>query len=119
MTVLAYLAFAALAIVGPGVALQRLLRLRIDPALVVTTGLVFSALAAWASFASGRHWLFPALVLVADAGLLIPLGPWQRAKSPSLRGAWPAVMAIVVVLAVTQYPLNRIDASGNFVLDEF
>jgi hypothetical protein len=118
VTVLAYLAFVALAIVGPGVALQRLLRLRIDPALVVTAGLVFSALAAWASFASGRHWLFPALVLLADAGLLTPLGPWQRAESPSLRGAWPAVIAIVVVLAVTQYPLNRIDANGDFVLDD-
>ena len=103
---------------GPGVALQRLLRLRTDVALVVPAGLVFAALSAWTSYASGRHWLFPALVLAADAGLLLPLGPWQRSEGPSLRGAAPAVLAIVAVLAVTQYPLNRIDAKGDFLLDD-
>lgn len=103
---------------GPGVALQRLLRLRTDAALVVPAGLVFSALAAWASFASGRHWLFPALVLAADAALLLPLGPWRQADGPSLRGAGPAAIAIVAVLALTQYPLNRVDTNGDFLLDD-
>jgi len=87
-------------------------------ALVVPTGLAFSALSAWVAFASGRHWLFPTLVLAADAALLLPLGPWRRSSGPSLRGAAPAVLTIIAVLAVTQYPLNRVDAGGNFLLDD-
>ncbi len=108
----------ALAVVAPGLAIQRLLRLRIDAALVLPLGMAFAATTSWLSLCAGRPWLFPLAVGVADLGLLWPVLPWRRAPGPRLRGAaWP-FLAIVAVLAITQYPLNRRTATGEFLLDD-
>jgi hypothetical protein len=85
---------------------------------VLPSGLAFAAAAAWAAFASGHPALFPILVGLADLCLLLPLGPFRRAHGPSVQGALPAIAAVVAVLALTQYGLNRRDASGDFQLDD-
>jgi hypothetical protein len=113
---LRYLAFLAVAIVGPGVALQRLLGLATDAAIVLPLGAAFTALAYAVASASGLPWLFPAAVLLVDAVLLWRgLGP--RADGPHLRGAVPACVALVVFLAISQYGWNLGDATGAFLLD--
>lgn len=118
MTALAAdLAFVLLALVGPGVALQRLARVRVDPVLVLPLGLAACAAAYWLSLASGAAWLFPALVAALDLALAVPAGPWRRAEGPSLAGALPPFLALVVFFALTEYPLNRRDARGAFVFD--
>jgi hypothetical protein len=114
---LAWLAFAAVAIVGPGVAVQRLARVPVDPALVLTLGSAWCAGAYWLSLDADRAWLF-ALANVAAAGvLLLPLGPWRCAESPRLRGALPFALALAAILALTQYRWNRVGGSGDFLLD--
>jgi hypothetical protein len=114
---LAYLAFAGLAIVGPGVGLQRLLRLRIDPALVLPIGTALAAGLFWVSLVLDQSWLFPAGILLLDLGLLLPRGPWLRAPGPSLRGALPPFLALVALFALTQYPWNSRGPDGDFLLD--
>jgi hypothetical protein len=47
----------------------------------------------------------------------LPLGPWRQAEGPQLRGVIPPFVALVGLLALTQYPWNRLDASGAFLLD--
>ncbi len=84
---------------------------------MLPVGYAFAAAAAALSLASGVSWMFPALVLACDMALLLPLGPWRRAASPSLRGALPAVAALGLLFAVTQYPVNRRLATGDFALD--
>jgi len=121
---LAYVAFALVAVVVPGLQLQRLARVAIDPTLVLPLGLAFTAGAFWASLATGTDWLFPVLVALvllmpALAGRPGGTGGWRLAEGPSLRGALPAFAVIVVLLAVTQYPGNRYSASGEFLLDPF
>ena len=108
--------FALAAILGPGVALQRLVRVRVDPALVVPVGILFCGGAYWLSLTSGFSLLFPALVALADVPLLLS-GLRLAEDRPSLRGALPAVAVLVVVLALTQYRTNRVDAEGAFRLD--
>ncbi len=103
-----------LAVAGPGVALQRWLKVRIDPALVLPLGMAYAAGAAWLGIASGRAWAFPLLILVADLGLARPGAPWRLADGPTLRGALPPFAAIVAGLALLQYPLNRRTAGGDF-----
>ncbi len=102
---------------APGVALQRLARVRVDPALVVPAGLLFCAGAFWLSLVSGWPAVFPALVAAA----LVPLAFGGRgalvAEGPSVRGALPAILALVAVLAATEYRANRVDADGSFRLD--
>lgn len=114
---LRFAAFALVALVGPGIALQRLLRLRVDPALVLPLGYAFAAAAAALSLGLGAGVLFPALTLALDLALLLPLGAWRRASGPALRGALPALAALALLLAVTQFPVNRRVASGDFALD--
>jgi hypothetical protein len=114
---LAYLAFAGTAIVGPGVAVQRLLRLRIEPALILPIGTAVAAGLFWVSIALDRSWLFPTGIVLLDLGLLLPLGPWGRAEGPSLRGALPPFLALVALFAVTQYPWNCRAPEGGFLLD--
>ena len=114
---LAYLAFAAVAILGPGVALQRLARVRIDPALVVPLGSAFVAGTYWLSIASGLTWLFPLAVGATLATLLLPGRPWALAEGPSLRGALPPFLAVVALLALTQYRWNRLSSEGEFLMD--
>jgi len=115
----AFLLFAAGAVVLPGLALQRLARVAFDPALLVPLGTASCALAFWASLALGAGWLFPAaLALLLGAALALGRGPVRRADGPSLRGAVPAGLALVVLLSVTQYPFNRLDPeTGDFRLD--
>lgn len=113
---LSYAAFALVCVVGPGVALQRLLRPRVDAALVLPAGLAFSAAAYWLSLVTASDLLFPVLVLAADAALLRS-GAWRRTEGPSLRGALPACAALLLVLALTEYPQNRQDRRGDFLAD--
>jgi hypothetical protein len=116
----AWLAFAALAIVLPGLVLQRLARTPTDPALVVPLGTAWCAGTYWLSLRLDLASLFPAfLVALALAAALRPRLPsWARASGPALRGAVPPALALVALLAVLQYPWNRLDASsGDFLLD--
>jgi hypothetical protein len=113
----AWLGFAGLAILLPGHAVQRLARTRLDPALVIPLGTAWCAGTYWVSLAADGPWLFPLAQLLLAATLLLPLGPWRRADSPSLRGILPFGLALVAFLAVTQYRWNRLDASGDFLLD--
>ena len=113
---LRFAVFAALAIVAPGIGLQRLARVRSDPALVVPLGLIACALAYWLSLVAHQPFVFPALVLVAGAGTL--LQPWApRAAGPSLRGAALPIALLVALFALTQYRVNRVDSRGAFLLD--
>jgi hypothetical protein len=109
--------FACVAVVVPGLALQRLARVRVDPALVLPLGTAWGAGTYWLSLYSDRAWLFPVAQLAAAGVLLLPFGPWRRADSPRLRGAMPFLLALMALLAVTQYRWNRLDASGDFLLD--
>jgi hypothetical protein len=114
-----FLLFAALGILLPGVALQRLARVPLDPALAIPLGTAFCALAFWLSLTTGNAAVFPLAVgLLALVALTTGRGPLERAPGPSLRGALPATLGLVVLLAVAQYPWNRIDpGTGEFMLD--
>jgi hypothetical protein len=115
---LACLGFVLLALVGPGVALQRLARLPVDPAATLPLGAACAALCYWLSLATGQEWLFPALVLALDATLLLGgRRRWRRAEGPSLRGALPPFLALLAVFALTEYQQNRRVADGAFVSD--
>jgi len=113
---LAWLAFVALTVVGAGIGLQRLLRQEIEPSLVIPLGTAFCAGAYWLSLVT-TPLLFPALGLAGAGAVLLPVGPWQRAEGPSLRGAVAPFLAFVALLALTQYPGNRLDSTGAFRLD--
>jgi hypothetical protein len=113
----AWLVFVGLAILLPGLALQQLARTRPDPALVIPLGTAWCAGTYWLSLAADRPWLFPLAQVLLAATLLLPLGPWLRADSPSLRGILPFCLALVALLALTQYRWNRLDPSGDFLLD--
>jgi hypothetical protein len=114
-----YAAFILVAVAGPGLALQRLLRLRIDPALVLPGGLAACAGAYWTAAATGLPWLCPVLLLGLDAALLARRRDWVVASGPQLRGAVAPFLAIVALLASTQYPGNRPGPGGEFLLDPF
>jgi hypothetical protein len=103
--------------VGPGVAIQRLARVRIDPALVLPVGFAACAGLYWLSLALALPWLFPVAVAAVDLGLLWPRGPWLSTSGPSLRGALPPVLALVAFFALTEYPMNRPGPRGEFLLD--
>jgi hypothetical protein len=112
-----FVAFVLLAVLGPGIALQRLVRVRWDLALVVPLGLVACATAYWLSLVTGAPWLFPALVVVLDL-LLVPLGVrGRRAEGPSLVGALPPLVLLVALFALTQYRVNLQGPDGTFRLD--
>jgi hypothetical protein len=116
LAALAFAGFAVLAVLLPGLALQRVLRRPIDTALVIPLGTAFCAGAYWLSLVTGGP-VFPAAVVAMDACLLLPLGPWRWASGPPFRGVTAPFAALCALLAVTQYPWNRIDGSGAFVLD--
>jgi len=113
---LACLFFLGLALIGPGLAVFRLLGLRLDPALVLPVGTAAVAGLYWLSLATGLSWLFPAATLALDLTLLVRPG-LERAPGPPLRGAWPPFLALVALLALTQYPWNRRAPDGEFLLD--
>ncbi len=114
---LRFAAFAAAAILGPGVVLQRLVRVRWDPALVVPLGLAFCASVYWLGLVAGAPWILPVLSLLLDAQLLRPRLRGGPADGPPLRGAVPAALLLILLLGVSQYPLNRIGSAGEFLLD--
>jgi hypothetical protein len=79
-----------------------------------------------ASVAAASYWLAlvlgqPAAALVAPLLLSALAVPWRRplrwAQGPALRGALPAFACLVLLLAATQYPWNRIDAQGRLLID--
>ena len=108
--------FALGAIVVPGLGLQRLARVRWDPALVLPLGLAWCALAYALALVCGEPLLFPVLSAAPALALAAP-GRNPRAPGPSLRGAVPAIAVIVLLFALTQYPVNRVDQAGAFRLD--
>ena len=113
---LRFAVFALVAIVGPGLGLQRIARVRWDPALVLPLGLGWCAVACLLSLVTGVPLVFPVLTALPLAALGLPR--WSpRAAGPSLRGAAPAVGLLLLLFALTQYPVNRIDAGGAFLLD--
>jgi hypothetical protein len=112
-----WLLFAAIAIVLPGLALQRLARVPFDPALAIPLGTGWCAGTYWLSLVAGEAWVFPAAQVLLAATLVLPVGPWRRAPGPSLRGVLPSFLALVAVLAAAQYRWNRLDPSGDFLLD--
>ena len=117
LDLLAWLLFAAVAVGLPGLALQRLARTPIEAALVIPLGTAWCAATYWLSLVTDRPWLFPGATALVGATLLVPLGAWRRAPGPSLRGALPPFLAVAGLLALTQYGGNRLDASGDFLLD--
>lgn len=114
---LRYLAFAAVALVGPGVAIQRLVRVAPDAALVLPLGTAAAAAAWWVGLVAGWPWLGAVLLLALDATLLLPGRGRGRAAGPGLTGALAPAAALLLVLAATQYPWNRISGDGRFLLD--
>jgi len=114
---LRYAVFVVVAVLGPGIALQRLLRLAVDAAVVLPLGAAFAALAYAAAGSSGLPWLFPVAVVLVDSVLLFRGLGRRAAGDPSLRGAVPACLAMVAFLVVSQYGWNRTDTTGAFLLD--
>jgi hypothetical protein len=114
-----FVAFAAAAVLLPGAALQRLFRVEIDPSLVVPLGTACCAASYWLSLRSGVPALFPtALAAILLGAWLLGRGPLGFAPGPPLRGALAPALGLVAILAVTQYPWNRVDfATGEFMLD--
>jgi hypothetical protein len=114
---LRYLAFLLLAIAAPGAGLQWWWLRTVVPALVVPVGLAFCAAAYAAGLALGQPWLFLLGIGIASAGVL------RRQKLPNRGPAlpWPSLawfgVAIIVFLALTQYPANRALANGQVALD--
>ena len=116
------MAFSLLAVAGPGIMLQRLARVAVDPALVLPLGLAFTAGAFWVSLAAHASWLFPVLVCLVLLGPLVvfsgprgsgPAAAWRLAAGPSLRGALAPMAVLVALLALTQYPGNRFSDTGG------
>jgi hypothetical protein len=117
-SVLAYSLFVLLAIVGPAMALLRLLRLSIDVALVVPLGLCYCAGAFWLSLILAAPWTFPAVTLALDiAAVWLMLRDRRLAPGPNVYGAVPVFLAFVALFALIQYPVNRCDSRGGFRLD--
>src|SRR5689334_3982434 len=86
-TWLGAVAFVVLALVGPGLAWQRRLGVRVDPALVLPLGFVHVAGFYWLALVAGQPWIFPASTLLLDVTLLLPVRDRALAPGPGLRGA--------------------------------
>jgi hypothetical protein len=114
----AAIAFFLLALLLPGLGVQRWLRRGVDPALVLPLGTALAAGAYWFALASGRSWLFPVLLAACAAGAL-RRRPAGSPLEPSLpwRLLLPPALALVALLAATQYGGNRPAANGSFLLD--
>jgi hypothetical protein len=117
LDLLLWTAFAASALVLPGMALQRLARTSVEPALVLPLGGAFCAASYWASLVSGWPWLFPAATALSLLGLLRPRVPRPATAGPPIRGAVLPLVGVVVLLALTQYGWNRRSPNGDFLLD--
>jgi hypothetical protein len=108
--------FLLAVVVFPGLGLQRALRVRTDPALVLPLGILFGTAAYGLALVLGWFWLFPLLVLLAS-GCLVVLPSPGGAPGPPLKGALAPIAVLVVVLAWTGYRTNRVGPGGGFVLD--
>jgi hypothetical protein len=117
-SLLPYAAFCVGALILPGLAWQRVLRLPVDASLVLPVGLASCAGAYWIALVAGRPWLFPVVLGVVGAAAARP-GPWRWAGGPGWRGAVAPSLAVVLFLAVTQYGGNRFSPEGEFLLDPF
>jgi hypothetical protein len=116
-----------IALVGPGLGIQRALRLRPDKALVLPLGLLSCAAAQALGLATGLDWLCPTLLVIASVPNVLLLRRFRRSPAPAFvpfvdsfpggRGALAPWLACVAVLATTQFPWNRLDADGTFLLD--
>jgi hypothetical protein len=109
------LAFALVGLVLPGLGLQAWARVAFDPALVLPLGAAAAALAFWLSLVTGWPWLFPALCALSAAGLL--RRSTVAADAVPLRPLVAPALALLALLAVTQYSGNRRLADGGFLLD--
>ena len=109
------IAFSVLALLAPGLGVQRWLRLRVDPALVLPLGAAQAALAYWLSLIAGLPWLFPALLALCAAGAL--RGVRLVDDPPHWRALAPPALALLLLLALTQFDGNRYAADGSFRLD--
>jgi len=106
-----FLLFAAAFVLLPGLALQRLLRTPIDPALAVPLGTAFCAFAFWVSLVTGLPALLPAAVVLLLAGAWrLGRGPCERASGPSLR-ATPTSASSPSPIAATTSPATVTRAS--------
>ena len=114
---LRYAAFALFAIVGPGLAVQRLARVPIDAALVLPLGFAATAAAYWLSLLLGVAWLYPLLIAAFAVAVFAVRTPLTWADGPALRGAIAPIGVTIALLAVTQYGGNRVSSSGEFLLD--
>jgi len=114
--VLSYAVFALLALILPGVGLMRLLRLTVDPALVLPLGLASCAAAYEASRLFAAPALFPVLLGLLSLAILWTPGTTRLARGPSWRHALPGAFLVVTLLAATEYPLNT-SKDGVFLLD--
>jgi len=110
-----FLAFVAVAVVVPGIGLQRWARVRADPALVLPLGAAQAAAAHWLSLFSGQPWLFPLLLGLSAAGVLRRGRTFGEAMP--VRPILSAFFALVVLLALTQYRWNRPGPEGGFLFD--
>src|SRR5262245_29354757 len=110
-------AFVAVALLGPGAALQRLARVSVDPTLVLPLGLVAAAAAYWVSVVIGIPAIFPVIVALLDLALLWRPCGIGFAPGLWLAGALPPFLVLVAVLALTQFPWNRNSPRGEFLLD--
>jgi hypothetical protein len=113
-----YLAFALLALVLPGIGWQRALGRAVEPSLVLPLGIASCAGAYWCGLVTGSPWLGP-LLLAAIVGAGAARGVGRLAEGPPLSAAVAPAIAVVALLAITQYRGNRVDAEGAFRLDPF
>jgi hypothetical protein len=111
-----YLAFATLCLIGPGLGALRLLRADPQLALVLPLGSALAAGAYWVSLTTSLPWLFPAILApFVAAAFFVRVEPADVRRQIA-----PALLpfgACVALLATTQYPGNRVDRSGQFLLD--
>jgi len=80
---------------------------------VLPLGLAFCALAYWLSLVTEMPWLFVAVTAALDAALLLTPRGW--ADGPTLRGALPALLAVMLCFAVSVWRQDRLDVEGAFV----
>jgi hypothetical protein len=108
--------FAFVGLVLPGLALHRVLRLPIDPALVLPLGTAITAGLYWLSLVAGQPLLFPLVLAAVSLGIVRGGGPRDRV-GPSIRGALVPLGLVVILFAITVYRVHRVDATGRFLLD--
>jgi hypothetical protein len=109
--------FGALGLVLPALGIFRLLRLPVDLALLLPLGLVTASLSYFLSLRCHAPWLFVVLVGAPALAALVPPFRFVRAPGASLLGTLPALGAIVLLFATTEFPMNRVGSRGEFVFD--